>query len=223
VVPQAELSGLRQPSMAGVLEAVAGPWGAKFISAGLLVSVLGAYLAWSLLAAEMLFAAAKSGTVPKILAGENRNRVPAAALWLTNILVQLFLTVTLFAREAFDLALSLTSAKTLIPCVLVAAFALKLAWRGETYEHDASDGERRRDLVFAGLATLYTIFMLIAGGLKYVLLSAIIFAPGTILFVIAKREQGRPLFTPVEWALFAAVVAGAAIGVYGLATGTITI
>jgi arginine:ornithine antiporter/lysine permease len=42
VLDRAELAGLRQPSMAGVLEAVAGPWGAKFISAGLLVSVLGA-------------------------------------------------------------------------------------------------------------------------------------------------------------------------------------
>lgn len=218
---RAELGAMRQPSMAGVLEAAVGPWGGVFISVGLLVSVLGAYLAWSLLAAEVLFMAGKDGLVPKGLAGENRNKVPSVALWLTNGLVQLFLILTLFAREAFNLALSLTSAKTLIPYVLVAAFALKLAWKGETYE--GSDRERRKDLIVGGLATVYTLFMLYAGGLKYVLLACILFAPGSILFILARREQDQPLFTSTEWIIFLAVVAAALVGVYGLATGTITI
>jgi arginine:ornithine antiporter/lysine permease len=222
VLDREQLGSLRQPSMAGALEAVVGPWGAKLVSVGLLISVLGAYLAWSLLAAEMLFAAAKSEVVPRALARENRNQVPAAALWLTNILVQVFLIVTLFAREAFDLGLALTSAKTLIPYVLVAAYGLLLAWRGETYETDPA-GERNRALIYTGLATLYTVFMLVAGGLKYVLLSAIIFAPGTLLFIVARREQGERVFTPAEWALFAVVVAAALYGVYGLATGAIAI
>ena len=221
LLDRAELGAMRQPSMAGVLEAAVGTWGAVFVSIGLLISVLGAFLAWSLLAAEMLFAAAKDGAVPRVFAGQNRNQAPSVALWLTNGLVQLFLIVTLFAREAFDLTLALTSAKTLIPYVLVAAFAVKLAASGEAYAGLAA--ERRRDLAYALLATLYTLFMLVAGGLKYVLLSAILFAPGTILFILARREQGQPLFTPVEWALFAAVVAAAIFGVVGLATGTITI
>ena len=41
VLPRAEIAGMRQPSMATVLEAVVGHWGAVFISVGLLVSVLG--------------------------------------------------------------------------------------------------------------------------------------------------------------------------------------
>jgi arginine:ornithine antiporter/lysine permease len=144
-----------------------------------------------------------------------------AAVWLTNILVQTFLILTLFAQEAFNLALDMTSAKTLIPYVLVAGYALKLAVTRETYESDSR--ARNKDLVWAAIATLYTIFMLVAGGLKFVLLSFIIFAPGTLLFIFARREQGRTLFTPVEWALFAIVLAGAAYGVYALATGLIAI
>ena len=70
---------MRQPSMATVLEAVVGHWGAIFISVGLLVSVLGAYLAWSLICAEVLFAAAKAKDMPKVFATENQNKVPAAA------------------------------------------------------------------------------------------------------------------------------------------------
>ena len=59
VLPRADIAGVRQPSMAGVLEAVVGHWGAVFISIGVLISVLGAYLAWSLICAEVLFAAAQ--------------------------------------------------------------------------------------------------------------------------------------------------------------------
>src|SRR5215468_6611307 len=39
VLARADIAGIRQPSMAGVLEAVVGHWGAIFISVGLLVSV----------------------------------------------------------------------------------------------------------------------------------------------------------------------------------------
>ena len=84
VLPRAEIAGMRQPSMAAVLEAVVGHWGAVFISLGLLVSVLGAYLAWSLICAEVLFTAAKTEDMPSFLARENDNKVPSAALWLTT-------------------------------------------------------------------------------------------------------------------------------------------
>jgi arginine:ornithine antiporter/lysine permease len=221
MLDRSQLAAMRQPSMAGVLEATVGTWGAIFISLGLLVSVLGAYLAWSLLAAEVLFVAAKDGTMPRRLTTENANRVPSVSLWTTATVVQLLLILTMFAREAFNLALALTSAKTLIPYVLAAGFALKLAHRGETYETRPQD--RRGDLICAALATIYTIFMLFAGGLKYLLLSAIFFAPGTVLFIITQREQRARLFTPAEWVLFLVVVAAAIYGIYGLATGMITI
>ena len=221
MLDRAQLAAMRQPSMAGVLEAAVGTWGGIFISLGLLVSVLGAYLAWSLLAAEVLFMAARDGVVLKGLTKVNANQVPSACLWLTNIVVQLLLILTMFAREAFNLALALSSAKTLIPYVLAAGFALKLAHSGQTYEIRPED--RRGDLICAALATIYTVFMLFAGGIEYVLLSAIFFAPGTVLFILARREQRANLFTPVEWVLFLAVIAAAVYGIYGLATGMITI
>jgi arginine:ornithine antiporter / lysine permease len=221
VLTRPELGALRQPSMAGVLEAVVGPWGAKFVSAGLIISVLGAYLAWSLLAAEVAFSAARSDLMPAFLKHENQNQVPSTALWLTNIIVQLFLIATLFAQYAFDIALELTSAMTLIPYVLVAGYGLKLAQRGETYE--VRPEERRKDLIVAAIATVYTIFMIVAGGLKFVLLSCILFAPGTVLYFLARREQGLQVFTQLERLLFFAIVVGAVVGLYALATGAIAI
>lgn len=221
VLARADIAGMRQPSMAPVLEAVVGPWGAVFISIGVLVSVLGAYLAWSLICAEVLFAAAKSEDMPKLFATENQNKVPAAALWLTNVIVQLIVISTYWSQDAFALMLNLTSAMSLIPYFLVAAYAVLIANRGETYQ--VRSAERTRDLVIAAIAALYTLFMIYAGGLKFVLLSAVLYAPGTLLYLWARRERGKKVFTPIEWLIFALAVVGCVVGIYGLATGGITI
>jgi arginine:ornithine antiporter/lysine permease len=219
---RAEIAGMRQPSMAQVLEAVVGHWGAVFVSIGLLISVLGAYLAWSLICAEVLFTAAKTKDMPALFARENANKVPSTALWATNIVVQAIVITTYWSRDAFALMLNLTSAMSLIPFLFVAAYGLKLTNRGETYE--MRPGERRRDLVIAAIATLYTIFLLYAGGLKFILLSAVLYAPGTALYFWARREQGKPVFDRVwDWIIFVLAVIGAVIGLYWLATGYITI
>jgi len=222
VLQRADIAGMRQPSMAGVLEAVVGPWGAVFVSVGLLVSVLGAYLAWALICAEVMFAAGKSKDMPKAFAKTNANGVPVTAMWWTSIIIQIIVITTYWSRDAFSLMLNLTSATTLIPYFLVAAYGFMIAKRGETYQ--VRPEERQRDLVLGGIAVAYTLFMLYAGGLKYILLAAILFAPGTVMYFIARREQGKPVFDRTsDWVIFGIIVAAAVYGVYGLATGAISI
>jgi arginine:ornithine antiporter / lysine permease len=222
VMQRADIAGMRQPSMATVLEAVVGHWGAVFVSIGLLVSVLGAYLAWSLICAEVLFTAAKTRDMPAIFTRENKNKVPVAALWATNIVVQLIVITTYWSRDAFALMLNLTSAMALIPFLFVAAYGLMLSNRRETYE--VRPQERNRDLIIAAIATLYTIFLLYAGGMKFIVLSAVLYAPGTALYFWARREQGKPVFTNVwDWVIFILAVIGAVVGIWWLATGYITI
>jgi arginine:ornithine antiporter/lysine permease len=221
VMLRPDLAALSSPSMAGVMEAIVGPWGKVFISIGLLISVLGNYLSWSLLAAEVVFSAAQNRTMPSFLARQNENKAPVAALWLTNGVIQLFLIVSFFAEYAFTMALKMTSAMTLIPYLFVAAYGLKLAWTGETYA--AGSRGRSVDWTRGAIATVYAAGMLYAGGAKFILLSALLYAPGTILFIIAKREQGKPVFTPVEWLIFGVVVVAAIVGLYSLANGVISI
>ena len=222
VLMRPDVAVMRQPSMATVLEAVVGPWGAVFVSVGLLVSVLGAYLAWSLICAEVLFAAAKTKDMPSAFAKENKNKVPVVALWATNIVVQLIVITTYWSRDAFSLMLNLTSAMALIPFLLVAGYGLQLTKRRETY--DVRPQERSRDLFIAIVATVYTAFLLYAGGMKFIVLSAVLYAPGTALYFWCRREQNMPVFTkPSDWIIFVLAVIGAVVGVYWLATGYITI
>ncbi|MEG3615397.1 basic amino acid/polyamine antiporter [Isoptericola haloaureus] len=222
VLPAEEIAALRQPSMAGVLRAAVGDWGTVFVSIGLIVSVLGAYLAWTLMAAEVLFVAAKDRDMPRFLSRASSRDVPVNALVLTTALSQVVLVVTLFSSDAFDFALDLTAAMSLIPFLLAAAYALKLRATRETYD-DARPGTLRRDLVVAVLATAYTAFLVFAAGLDLLLLSLVFYAPATLLFAMTRREQGRGVFSPAELVLFVVVAAGAVLGIVGLATGWITL
>ncbi|MCQ4205767.1 basic amino acid/polyamine antiporter [Streptomyces longispororuber] len=220
IMPMSEIAELRQPSMAGVLEHAVGTWGKVFVSVGLIVSVLGAYLAWTLMAAEVLYVAAKDDDMPRFLRRATADDVPVPALVMSTVLVQLVLIITLFSDDAFNFALDLTSALTLIPFLLAAAFALKISLLPDPLAEGKATG---RVLTAALLATLYSAFLLYAAGLRFVLLSFIIYAPATVLFVMARREQGRRLFSSGELVICAVSVAGAVMGVIALAAGWISL
>ena len=221
IMTQPELAKLQNPSMAAVLEHVVGHWGAVLISVGLIISLLGALLSWVLLCAEIMFAAAKDHTMPAFLRKENANHVPTNALWLTNAMVQLFLVITLFSASTYLSLIYLATSMILVPYLWSAAYALLLAVRGETYENALA--ERKKDLFIGAVALIYAIWLLYAGGIKYLLLSALLYAPGAILFAKAKHELGKPIFTNVEKLIFAAVVIGALVAAYGLYDGFLTL
>ncbi|NYI08194.1 basic amino acid/polyamine antiporter [Allostreptomyces psammosilenae] len=222
ILPMAEIAELRQPSMAGVLQAAVGTWGTVLVSVGLIVSVLGAYLAWTLMAAEVLFVAARDSDMPRFLSRANAADVPVPALLMTSLLSQAVLLITLLSADAFDFALNLTSALTLIPFFLAAGFSVRGASR-PGQPGAGVHGRRGRDLAIGALATVYTAFLIYAAGLKYLLVSFILYAPASILFAMTRREQHRRLFTPAELVILAVSVVGAVCGVVALATGWITL
>ncbi|WP_404484595.1 arginine-ornithine antiporter [Pseudomonas sp. HT11] len=221
IMSQPELAQLQNPSLAGVLEHIVGPWGAMAISIGLAVSLLGALLSWALLCAEILYATAHDKTMPAFLKKENANQVPVNALWLTNVMIQIFLVITLFSHSTYTTLIYLASSMILVPYLWSAAYAVLLSARGETYE--GARRQRMKDLLVGLIALAYAVWLLYAGGLKYLLLSALLYAPGVILFALAKREQGQRLFTSVEKGIFSCVVAGAGLAAYGLYGGGLSL
>jgi arginine:ornithine antiporter / lysine permease len=136
------------------------------------------------------------------------------------LVVSLFVILTYWSRDAFNFMLDMTSVTALLPYLLVAGYGVMLARSGVGYA--SRGGERGRDQIFAWIAVIYTLFMFVAAGLKYVLLVAVLFVPGTILYVWARREQRASLFTSVELVVFAVTLIAGLVGVFGLATGIIT-
>ncbi|MBZ5740719.1 basic amino acid/polyamine antiporter [Nocardioides mangrovi] len=222
VVPQPELAGTRQPSMVGVFQSQVGDWGEVFISVAVIVSVLGAYLAWTLMAAEVMYIPARQDDFPEFLGRENDAGTPITALVVTSLAVQGLLALTLFVTDALNFMLDLATSLALLPYLLAAAYALKLGLTGEAYEGVAA-GVRRKETIVAGIATGYTVFLFDAAGMKFVLLMTVILAPASLLYVKARSEHGRRLFSPAEIGLFALIVAGGVIGAIGLWTGRITL
>jgi arginine:ornithine antiporter/lysine permease len=222
VMPQPEIADTRQPSMVGLFESVVGAWGETFISVAVIVSVLGAYLAWTLMAAEVMYIPARNQDFPRFLGRENDNGTPITALVVSSIAVQSVLMLTLVVSDALNFLLDLCTSLALVPYFLAAAYALKLALTGESYEN-APSRVKRKEGIFAGVATVYTLFLFDAAGLEFLLLSAVILAPASLLYVKARSESGLRLFTPTEIGLFVVIVAAGVIGVVSLWTGRIAL
>jgi arginine:ornithine antiporter / lysine permease len=98
--------------MAAVLESIVGPWGSIFIRVGVIVSVLGAYLAWTLMAAEVLYIPAKTDDMPRFVARTNSHGAPVAALIMAAGLLKLTITRETYGDE-----------KSFVPDMIVAAVA----------------------------------------------------------------------------------------------------
>ncbi|MCL2281566.1 MAG: basic amino acid/polyamine antiporter [Dehalococcoidia bacterium] len=222
VLPRAEIAQLRQPSLAGILESSVGSWGGLLISFGLIISVLGAYLAWTLLSAEVLFAASEGNDMPGFIKKTTSKGVPKNALLMSAILTQLILIVTYFSDGALDFALELTSALALLPFFLTAVYSAKLIL-GKDRGLEAASQRRPFDYIVSILATIYTAFLIYAAGWHYLLLSCLLLAPSSVLFFRARKEKGLRVFSTTEKIILAILTIGAILAIVGLAVGWIVI
>jgi arginine:ornithine antiporter/lysine permease len=220
LMAQADIAGLEDPSMAGLLENEVGSWGAGFISAGLVVSLLGALIAWVLLAVEILRLPALDSVLPRALARENTHGAPSSALWLTNLCVQGMLLWTLVNENTYTDLVYLATSLILLPYLWSAAYQLRLAISGETY---ADERGRTRDAVVGGIALAYAVWLVYAGGWEYVLVAGLFYLLGTALFAWARKESRQQLFTSAERVLVGVVAALAVAAVIGLVQGFVTV
>ncbi|MCF4114830.1 MULTISPECIES: arginine-ornithine antiporter [Dethiosulfovibrio] len=193
VMARGDLVGLPNPTTAYILESVVGPWGATLINLGLIVSLLGAILGWTLLAAETPYVAAKDGVLPRLFAKENANGAPVASLWITNGLIQIFLVLILFSSGTYQAVYTIASAAILIPYMFSALYQFKLVVTGETYGPEES---RVGDLAIGAIASVYSFWLIYAAGLDYLLMCAVLYAPGAFFFWKAKYESGKSAFSP---------------------------
>ncbi|OCQ50927.1 putative arginine/ornithine antiporter [Photorhabdus australis subsp. thailandensis] len=189
LIPRSELAEIRNPSMANLMVGLVGPLGEIIIAAGLIISVCGAYLSWTIMAAEVPFIASQHGSFPKVFGQQNNNNAPSSSLWLTNGAVQLSLIFIWLNGSNYNSLLAIASEMILVPYLLVGAFLLKIAFQR---------GSKGILLIAVG-ACIYGIWLLYASGLMNLLLSVVLYAPGFIVFLYARSQntQKNNLY-PVE-------------------------
>ena len=120
-------------------------------------------------------------------------------------------------RACFDF---IASVAILPPYVLSGAYALKLALTGEGYA--AGETGRTKDMVVGSLATIYGLWLIYAAGLDYLLMCAVLFAPGILVYLKARSERGEKLFSGVEMIIAAAIVVLAVVAGWLMWTGQIS-
>ncbi|MFB6325247.1 basic amino acid/polyamine antiporter [Pantoea deleyi] len=177
VVPRAELAGMRNPSMAGLMTRLMGNWGDAVIAVGLIISVCGAYLSWTIMAAEVPLIAAQQGAFPRSIARQNRHNAPAASLWLTNGSIQFCLILIALTGADYNNLLTIASEMILVPYLLVGLYLIKVVY-----------GQRKPMALATGIgASLYGIWLLYASGPLHLMMSVVLYTPGLLLFLFARR------------------------------------
>ena len=161
--------------------------------------------------------------MPKWLGQQNDNRVPANALWLTNGMVQVFLLVTLFSKASYLALISLSTAMILVPYLFSASYGLLLAWGAKGAGQAAATARTRSDIPVAAIATVYCVWLLYAAGWKYLLLSALLYAPGAAIYLLAKKQRAQRPFAARELAVLGVLLVLALAAGYGLALGSLTL
>ena len=235
VLSQEELAALPDNSMGAVLEEVVGPWGGVLISVGLCLSVLGAYVSWQMLCAEPIVLMAQDGLLPHSMGRHNSNGSPVRAQLLSTLVIQFFVVVFFLSSASYNAMVQLATIMYLLPYIFSSIYLVLLAVRGKGLTHPhagarfddsgpaVSARDNRTHLVVGLIASVYSLWLIYAADPVYVLLGALAVVPGLVPYIWTRRKQGDRLFNAFEWVVVAVVLAAAAVAIYGLANGSLTL
>lgn len=212
-----ELMALGSPSMPYIFQHVVGPWGGAFISGGLIISIFGAWLSYTILASEAMNEMAQMELLPRLFAKLNRHGAPTACLITTGAMIQVLSIVMLFSEAAYQFAYSLCTASIVISWGLASAYMARYAWT-----HRAEG--MVKDFVLGAFATIFLAAAITLSGLHQLMLCCIAYVPGILFYVNARREYGATtIITGREKIIAAVIVVAAVAAIAMLATGAITI
>lgn len=220
---QAQLANIPNPSTAGILEPIMGKTGAWIMNIGLVVSVLTSWLAWTMVTAEMPFAAAKSGTFPKAFTKANAAGSPSVSLWITSVMMQLFMLLVFFSSNAWNTMLSITGVMVLPAYLASCAYLWKIC---EDHEYPTEFPIRRSQALLTGLlGSVYALWLIYAAGLNYLMMAVVIIALGIPVFIWARKQNdpGHPVFSRSEGVFAGLLVLVAIWAVYAFSRGIINI
>ena len=220
---QSELATIANPSTAGILEQAVGKWGSWLMNIGLVISVLTSWLAWTMVTAQIPQAAAENCTFPKLFTKENKHGAPSASLIITSIAMQLCLLLVYFSTNAWNTMLSITGVMVLPAYFASCAYLWKICEDSEYPTHIIY--KRSSALITSILGAFYSLWLIYAAGLQYLMLAAIIISLGIPVYIWARKQHcpKEKIFSYWECILASALVIIAIIAIYALARGLVSV
>lgn len=222
VMTQAQLGAIAPPSTAAILGSIVGKWGEYFVNGGVLISVLACWLVWTMLVAELPWAAAKDGTYPKVFAATNKNGAASVSLWVSTAIMQAVMVMVYFTNNAWNVLLSITGVMILPAYIGATGYLWKLMAQGQ-YPANAKI-DKTAALASSIFGTIYGVWLVYAAGLEYMLAGAVFFAIGNLVFMWSRREHApdQAIFSKTEMAVALALVVLGALAIWMLFSGHLT-
>ena len=224
VMPMSELAQLENPALAGVMEHAVGQWGAILINGGVVLSLVGAMLGYTVLSSESPYEAAEQGVFIKAFAKTNKKGAPIVTLVVTNIIVEAFYVIMLFSDSTYQFFYTLSAGMILLPYLLSAAYFAKITFT----EPGAFKGKLGGSIVlwriFGIFGVLYSFFLAWASGAVGLTLMSLLYAPGILMYIKGKKERGEPyLKSTVDRVVVAIILLAAVISIVLLVTGQVVL
>lgn len=171
IMSQPELAKLPNPSMAYVLKAACGEWAYYFVIGSVILSILGSWIAWTLVCVHALYGASVAKIMPRQFMKINSKDVPHISLLMACLFMSLLLLIVCFSDSLFMAAVKLTSVLTL-PCYLFCALYLfKLSLKPETRKNNS----KGKLMAISTVCIVFSLWILYSAGLTLLMMSSILY------------------------------------------------
>lgn len=226
---QPELASMHDPSVAYVLRSICGDWGFYFVICTVIVSLLSAFIAWTLLCAQTPYGSAACHILPEKFLKTNKHEVPSYGLALSSIFMTLFIVIVCTAPNVYMAALNLTTIMVLPAYGLSGAFLWKSALQNGSLQNIVSRRQRNQYLGIGVICTIYCAWCVFAGGALLFLASSILYLLGLYFYYKSTKEnslrENKPmkLFTKWELVLFIGIVLASAASIVLIIMGKINL
>jgi APA family basic amino acid/polyamine antiporter len=163
--------------MADAARALWGPWAGVGIAVVAAISCLGALNGWVLLSAQIPFAAARDGLMPKPFTVLDRGGTPVFGLVASSLLASLLIAAN-FTRslvQLFTFSILLSTAAILLPYLVDSA---AWVWRGE-----------RKGRLIALFALGYSLYALVGTGVESLAWGAVLLLAGLPVYAWMRRRR----------------------------------
>ena len=158
---------------------------------GVVVALLTSWLAFTIMVAQIPYAAAVDGTFPKIFSRENKHESPNVSLWVTSGLMQLTMIFVYFANNAWNTMLSVTTVMILPPYFACTAYLWKMCTSPEDPALEKMP-KSKGFIWFCGfMGSMYALWMIYAAGLTYLLMAFVFLLLGIPVYLWAVHDKRK--------------------------------
>lgn len=188
-IPAGTLASSTAP-FADAADEIFGSWAGGWVAAGAAISAFGALNGWILLQGQVPMAAARDRLFPRIFSPTSGSKTPVVGLVVSSVLVTglMLMNYTESLVDQFTFVILLATLTTLVPYAYSAGAQLLFL----VTDRDRFAGRRFAvDLVVAGLAFAYSIWMIGGSGYEVVFKGFLLLTAGIPVYVWMRWQAAR--------------------------------